>query len=527
MADDRAERLQRRTQARQQADEMAAANQDVVNALANLVQVLGTQNQRIQDILDAMNLGGPAGAAGGAAGPGAGVAFAMSPGTVAPTLLIDYSTKEGSYLYKAGKASLDADNLFDCKQEQMSNFIEMFEQRALEMGWNDITEGITVITHGVHPNAQQVDGIRDYGILDMTEIDRSAQTYVIEGSARHQTRAAQNNKAAAACLMDSITQRVKKLLLADKSSWTMNSRADGTGINTSVAMKIYKELMRYSTLDTKSTDNILRKQLRALPDYSVSVNGNIHDIHTHFDELYTMLRARGKDIEDIEMILFDTYRVSPNSEFRTYMKDRETEWLEDNPNMLNATYHQIMKKALIKFNTMTELDTWGAVSQEQESIIALKAELDQVKGDALKLSKMLEKIKTNKAKPQQATKPKDNAQVRYVKPQAQQQGIRQKNKKSTFNRTRQRADEAWKKIPPKHNEPQTKQYDSKTWHWCEFHLQWTIHTSSECRLNPNMKDIQANQAQVNANKNQSHDDDGPNQFEQLMATIAMAAAASQ
>ena len=58
-------------------------------------------------------------------------------------------------------------------------------------------------------------------------------------------------------------------------------------------------------MDTKSTDKILRKQLRALPDYSVSFDGKIHDIHTHFDELYTMLKARGKDIEDIEMILFD------------------------------------------------------------------------------------------------------------------------------------------------------------------------------------------------------------------------------
>ncbi len=55
----------------------------------------------------------------------------------------------------------------------------------------------------------------------------------------------------------------------------MNSRDDGTGEVVDVAMKMFKELIRYTTLDTRSTDAILRTRIRHLPDYSATVKGDI------------------------------------------------------------------------------------------------------------------------------------------------------------------------------------------------------------------------------------------------------------
>jgi hypothetical protein len=66
-----------------------------------------------------------------------------------------------------------------------------------------------------------------------------------------------------------------------------------------------------------------------------------------------------------------------------------------------------MRKALQKYNLIDALNQWDKLSPEQESIIALKAELAAVKGDALKLTKKLEDIRKNpnkhdaKANPQQ------------------------------------------------------------------------------------------------------------------------------
>jgi hypothetical protein len=46
----------------------------------------------------------------------------------------------------------------------------------------------------------------------------------------------------------------------------------------------------------------------------------------------------------------------------------------------------------------------------------------------------------------------------------------------------------WKLIPPKDNEPSEKRMytdgESKVNHWCPHHLQWTIHSPSECKRQP-------------------------------------------
>jgi hypothetical protein len=115
-------------------------------------------------------------------------------------------------------------------------------------------------------------------------------------------------------------------------------------------------------------------------------------IHTQFTNTLMMLKARHQDIDDKETILFDTYRVSPNENFRRYMAKIEDEFLENHPNMANADYQVIMRKALQRFNVISENQQWDSLSPEQESIIALKAELAAVKGDALKLSKKLTEI---------------------------------------------------------------------------------------------------------------------------------------
>ena len=48
---------------------------------------------------------------------------------------------------------------------------------------------------------------------------------------------------------------------------------------------------------------------------------------------------------------------------------------------------------------------------------------------------------------------------------------------------------AWKKLPPKDGEPSVKKVHtngvSKTYYWCPYHHQWTVHSPKECkRLTP-------------------------------------------
>jgi hypothetical protein len=66
---------------------------------------------------------------------------------------------------------------------------------------------------GVGAAAQVVDGLRDYGSYDLDDVTRTSTDYVIEGEPKQQSRAAQNNAAAADCLMESVTSRVKSFVL--------------------------------------------------------------------------------------------------------------------------------------------------------------------------------------------------------------------------------------------------------------------------------------------------------------------------
>ena len=77
-------------------------------------------------------------------------------------------------------------------------------------------------------------------------------------------------------------------------------------------------------------------------------------------------------------------------------------------------------------------------------------------------------------------------------------GQKNKNKRDKSDRVKQKKDEAWKKVPPKDGEKHEKKYDKRTYHWCEHHMAWTMHSPKECRLGNEQKEEKASSATVAA-----------------------------
>jgi hypothetical protein len=67
-------------------------------------------------------------------------------------------------------------------------------------------------------------------------------------------------------------------------------------------------------------------------------------------------------------------------------------------------------------------------------------------------------------------------------------GLKTKNKKNTSNKTYQKKEEAWKRLPPKDGEPATKDVGGKKYQWCVHHMAWGIHSAQECHLGASRKD---------------------------------------
>ena len=139
-----------------------------------------------------------------------------------------------------------------------------------------------------------------------------------------------------------------------------------------------------------------------------------------------------------------------------------------------------VQRAMSKYDYLRTKGMWGAKSPEDEKIVAMSAAMLDLKSK-LKLDDKLAAINKGGGKGKG--------------------GKKAKNKKNTSNKVAQKKDEAWKKVPPKDGEKKTKEVGKYTYHWCEHHMAWTIHTPSDCRLGKEHKDGQqpARATQLRAN----------------------------
>jgi hypothetical protein len=191
------------------------------------------------------------------------------------------------------------------------------------------------------------------------------------------------------------------------------------------------------------------------------------------------------------------------------MDDRETDFFDSRGDMAGKDYRYIMQLAKQKYDSLLK-DThykWGTPSPAEQQVIALQAELTEVKSENLQISKHL------KAKLKDPTGGKDKKD----KGKKDAGGPKTKNKKDTSNKTRQKKDEAWKKVPPKGTEPKTKEQGGKKWNWCEHHQAWCIHHPTDCDL---AKKLQASTTQATANQAETGNNNVTANYAQLLAHLA-------
>ena len=110
--------------------------------------------------------------------------------------------------------------------------------------------------------------------------------------------------------------------------------------------------------------------------------------------------------------------------------------------MQGKDWKDIMKKAKEKYNLLKSdaQYKWGTPSLAEQKVIALQAEVANLKSENLQiLKKLKDKLKDDKMNDKKADV------------------TTKKNKKDAFNKKKQKKDEAWKKVPPKAGEPKTKE----------------------------------------------------------------------
>jgi hypothetical protein len=233
---------------------------------------------------------------------------------------------------------------------------------------------------------------------------------------------------------------------------------------------MYKIITRLATINSVATTKTLCTNLKNLPIYTASVNGNIDLINSYFDVNYLQILAQGSTINNFIPKLYDVYLVVPDFNFKQYMAKKQNDYHNGNLGP-NFTYKNLMAQATAKFTYLTTKKIWGSKSPNEERLITMIANL---KGK-LKLAPAL----ADKRKKDGGNKKDESVKASNVK---------MKNKKNMSNKKAQKQNEVWKRVAPKEGEPTKKNVGSKTYQWCVHHMAWGVRSAQECRLGASCKD---------------------------------------
>ncbi len=186
-----------------------------------------------------------------------------------------------------------------------------------------------------------------------------------------------------------------------------------------------------------------------------------------------LLSSLGATVDDPIGILFEAYLVVPCHRFKSYIHQQHKDYLDGK--LTTITHKALMMSAKHKFDWLTTKGLWGAKSPDNEKIVAMTTALNTLNGQ-LKLDPKFSTI-ANEGKEKGDKKDK------------------KKNKKNPHYQWEQKNDEAWKKEPPKDGEKHEKEVGKYTYHWCEHHMEWTVHKPSDCLLGKQHKEDQKKKPQ--------------------------------
>ena len=291
-----------------------------------------------------------------------------------------------------------------------------------------------------------------YGEITLTQVRADAALDYIG----QENRNAQVSHMMHQCLIVSISTDVAERMVTEKANYLIDETPDGPSY--------LMTLIQVYFVNTEATPTQIRLQIADAPQLIAEVKFDIDTFNTTMNSYIQKLSSLGHETQDLFAHLVKGYKLVPDKNFERYMS---TKIDAHNDGSARLTAQGLMSAAKAKFDTMNESKEWMAKDSSEEQIVALAAQLEQVR---LTLNQAQ---KGNKGKGKNGKKGKGKDSSSSAKDSKSQ------SKKSDDKW-------AWKDVPPKANET-IKHFDGKDYHWCKHHNKWCVHKESECRL----KDKQA------------------------------------
>ena len=248
------------------------------------------------------------------------------------------------------------------------------------------------------------------------------------------------------------------------------------------------------------TIRALKQEIRAVD--TIIPTMKIDEFNDHVSRLITTLESHGVDMPDLMDHLFAAYRKASDNKFREHIEEVEHKWLRGEAQYDSSTASRLMADALAEYNLRVSDKScpWGALTEEQEEILLLKAEIKRVTADS------------SKKKNRRVQTPTSQVQT----PPSTNRDASGKTKIPT-----------WKFDQPT-NGVSKKEHKGKTYHWCPHHYDggmWSLHEPKDCKNRATKEGTSASQVNANSESvtvDMAEDSDGLSE-EELQASIAILA----
>jgi hypothetical protein len=361
--------------------------------------------------------------------------FALAPAFANPDVL-NYSDQSAAKLFKSGTEPLSIK--FDCKPDNLQLFLDQARDKSIVFDWLNI---LSIPIGG--DVAATKDLIESYGEISYEDVKAHAINYMNEDS-----REAQDSFMLYHCLMNSLTDAAQKQVRTRGNVIPFMFGGKGSG---PVLLKV---IIMVSHVDTRATITSVRTKLSSLDHAMREQDSDIEAFNDYVLGLVSKLHARGEQTQDLLVNLFKGYKACKDAEFVDYIKKKEDLYEEGG----EVSYQQLMDWSINKYKTRKESEQWCQRTTEEETIIALQAQVNN--------------LMVQKKPSYPAGKPSGFGKKDY------KQGF-----KNNKGKGKPRAGDypAWMVVPPKTGEKQYQKVEGKDYHWCPNHNRWTRHRPSECK----------------------------------------------
>ena len=308
-------------------------------------------------------------------------AFALTPGVLDLTI-IDYDGKAGKKLFEAATRRLG--ETFDGSSDKLMVLQEELTRKATNFGWNnhDTSDIINIAPIAAIP-LTTCNLIQEYSQLSVEVLTAWATANLVN----MQTRKAQNNYNMYSSLFNTLDADRKASMALERDSYTIQG--------TPIAALFYKTLMSKAEVDTQATIALTRTALTRLDQKMLELNSDIPLFNLFVKGCKRKLNNRKADSNDLLINLFTGYKAARDSDFLKTIQDIEKDYLHGKTPTL--TDDDLMSQALVAYQVRFESKVWGALSHEQEMIVAMQAKIDGLKDSRLKVDTRSKKKKERKA----------------------------------------------------------------------------------------------------------------------------------